>query len=583
MEEPTVSKALEPEPGAGGGKESVSPKAALKANFGGKTAVLVVDDEKLIRLTVGAKLKSAGYATMAAGSVDEAVAILNENPGVFTAIVSDIMMGDMDGFAFRSIVRGIDTSMPFFFMTALDPEEGSGFLKRIVEDPMSYYLPKSAGTDIMVKRIQRIVASRRVERFIERQMNESRQSLALAAHIQRSMLPCRAYMDARFFYTALWEPKETVSGDLYEALPFGDDAWLFVLGDIQGHGTSAALAMTAVQSFLKNLRHDEGDPAIGPEEIANMLQRFFRDNLAEVSYMTVAILVYDMRRRVVRWISCGAPDPIFCGSDRSNSAEVNPDRRGGIPIGLMPGTVYTRDDVVVTAMPDDGVCMVVSDGLFDISRDEEGIDKITMDNLREVRKEIMMDCRTKGSILSEPYKHIEACSEYSHLQDDVTILLFGPRIELDGIYDSAVPLTPSDIDEESQRIGSWCRAHGLETTAAARVQLVLEEMMMNVYDHGFDDRERLREVAFTRVRLYSGMAELTIWDCGRPVPSLAVAAGDSATAFAIKNLEKNNHGRGRLMVRELCDGIERKRFGSINETVYHVRLSPGEGEKGTSA
>ena len=34
----------------------------------------------------------------------------------------------------------------------------------------------------------------------------------------------------------------------------------------------------------------------------------------------------------------------------------------------------------------------------------------------------------------------------------------------------------------------------------------------------------------------------------------------------------NNHGRGRLIERELCRGIERKRYKKLNETIYHVKL-----------
>jgi hypothetical protein len=41
----------------------------------------------------------------------------------------------------------------------------------------------------------------------------------------------------------------------------------------------------------------------------------------------------------------------------------------------------------------------------------------------------------------------------------------------------------------------------------------------------------------------------------------------------MQNLNMSNHGRGRLMVRELCDGIERNRYGTLNETVYHVKLN----------
>ena len=96
---------------------------------------------------------------------------------------------------------------------------------------------------------------------------------------------------------------------------------------------------------------------------------------------------------------------------------------------------------------------------------------------------------------------------------------------------------------------------------------------MNVYDHGFDDVDRLHEVVGVRlVRRNAGVADLTVWDNGTPVPSLLVAGGDASTAFELINRQMDNHGRGRLIVRELCAGIERKRYGSLNETIYHVKL-----------
>ena len=122
---------------------------ANSSDLRGKTVILVVDDEKVVRMSVCARLKRAGYMPVSAGSVGEAAQMLKTHPRLFSAIISDIMLGDMDGFAFRDIARGLDSSMPFFFMTALDPEEGSGFLKRILSDPLSFYLPKSAGTDVL--------------------------------------------------------------------------------------------------------------------------------------------------------------------------------------------------------------------------------------------------------------------------------------------------------------------------------------------------------------------------------------------------------------------------------------------------
>ena len=171
--------------------------------------ILVVDDEKLVRMVISAKLKQAGYSCVALGDVESAVAVLKQDPRGFSAIITDIMMGEMDGFVFRDIVRGIAPKIPVFFLTALDPEEGSGFLKRIVTDPLSYYLPKAVGPQILLKRVQRVVASRRVERFIENQMEETNRSLKLAAHIQHSMLPLRVHLDDRSFYATWWQPRRS--------------------------------------------------------------------------------------------------------------------------------------------------------------------------------------------------------------------------------------------------------------------------------------------------------------------------------------------------------------------------------------
>ena len=63
--------------------------------------ILIVDDEKLVRLVISTKLRQAGYACVAVGDVESAVAVLKKDPRAFSAIITDIMMGEMDGFVFR--------------------------------------------------------------------------------------------------------------------------------------------------------------------------------------------------------------------------------------------------------------------------------------------------------------------------------------------------------------------------------------------------------------------------------------------------------------------------------------------------
>lgn len=546
------------------------------------TWILVVDDEKLIRLTMSATLKRVGYTPVAVGDVDSAVTLLKEKQGAFSAIISDIMMGDMDGFVFRDIVRGIDQSIPIFFLTALDPEEGGGFLKRILADPVSYYMPKSVPTEVLVRRIRQVVASRRVENFIERKMNEDRKSLELAAHIQHSMLPVRSIITPRGFYMTWWRPKDIVSGDLYEAVQFGAGCYLYVLGDVQGHGTSAALAMTAVQSFIKNLTRSEGAPYMSPAEIANLLQGFYRANLAEVSYMTAIIAIHRPLVGDVMWLSCGAPDIIVI--DGGVVQDANPEHRGNLPIGLLQDTVYSENDVVRTPLSKSAVCIAYTDGLMDLSRDDDGAEKLPMDVATRFMTELEAEDRVKGSMSAFLPKFIRACEEYGYTksQDDMTLLCFGARIFIDGVYEASILLRPDDIDAGSQHMGAWCREHGWPEEGIGMVQVVLEEKLMNVYDHGYDDRERLHAVVNLRLMRRGDYAELTVWDSGTPEPSIQVVTGDSSTVFDMQNKNMSNHGRGRLMVRELCDGIERNRYGTFNETIYHVKqnMSAGADEKG---
>jgi len=105
------------------------------------------------------------------------------------------------------------------------------------------------------------------------------------------------------------------------------------------------------------------------------------------------------------------------------------------------------------------------------------------------------------------------------------------------------------------------------------VQLVLEEKLMNICDHGFDERDRLHEVASIRLRMRGNNAVLTVWDAGTAEPSIAVVAGDAGTAFELKNQSMSGRGRGRLIVRELCDGVERNCYPPLNETIYHIPVS----------
>ena len=538
-----------------------------------KTKILVIDDERLIRLTLNAKLKLVGYTAVCVASIPEAVELLNDGGSKqFKAIITDIMMGKMDGFVFRDIVRGMDESMPIFFMTALDPEEGSGFLKRIMEDSYSFYLPKSIKPDMLIKRVKSIVDSRLVDEYIKAKDKEIMEPLSLGAHLQSKMLPPRIKVSDSDFYTFWWQPKDIVSGDLLEILPLPGGGRLYVLGDIQGHGISAALCMMAVQSFLKQLPSDENFAKATPASIANQIHHFFTDTIGSLSYMTALICMHRPAERIVDWITCGAPDLHVVDPAAGGMVELNPEHHGNMPIGLVQDTVYTEDDQVRTHLSETAVCVAFTDGVIDVYKDPDGHEPLSDSLRRELQIELLTEARLKNAVITSPYKFQLACEAYGYtvFADDVTELIFGARLENPDVLIRSIPMNAERIDKEAQEIESWCSRQGLEPDVITKVELVFEEKLMNLYDHGYDIRARSGEQACIRLIKDQNQVELTIWDWGTQEPSLPVAAGDLELELDIKNRDLSNRGRGRLMVRKICKNIERKRYGTLNETVYRI-------------
>ena len=540
-----------------------------------KTKILVIDDERLIRLTLNAKLKLIGYTAVCVASIPEAVALLNDGGHKqFKAIITDIMMGEIDGFVFRDIVRGMDESMPIFFMTALDPEEGSGFLKRIMEDSYSFYLPKSIKPNMLLKRVQSIVDSRRVEEFVKEKDREVMAALKLGAHLQRKMLPPRVKITDKVFYTSWWEPKDIVSGDLLEVVPLPNGGDMYILGDIQGHGISASLSMMAVQSFLKQLSTGGTLTDATPATIANLMHHFFTDNLGTTSYMTALICMHSPDERTVDWISCGAPDLHVIDPQDPEPGEINPEKRGGMPIGLVQDTVYTENDVVRTQLSETAFCVAFTDGAFDVYRDEDGHEPMPDSFLLEMLNELLPEAYARNALVISPYKFKTACEVYGYnfFADDMTGLIFGTLPEKPGVLLKAIPMDSNIIDKEAQALERWCSAQGWAPEIVTEVELVFEEKMMNLYDHGYDIRDRAGEQACFRLNKNGKYVELTIWDWGTPEPSILVAAGNSELELELRNRGFSGRGRGRLMLRQICANIERNSFGILNETIYRIAV-----------
>ena len=79
--------------------------------------ILIVEDEFLIRLTLAEALTDDGFEVAEAASGDDALAMLEQDPGIELLLTDIQLPGKLDGVALAQAVRLLAPSMPVIFMT----------------------------------------------------------------------------------------------------------------------------------------------------------------------------------------------------------------------------------------------------------------------------------------------------------------------------------------------------------------------------------------------------------------------------------------------------------------------------------
>jgi len=89
--------------------------------------ILVVDDDKELNRTICTYLNDCGFEAKGVLSANEAYEAMYNS--LYELIISDIMMPDVDGFAFAEHVRQVNKHIPILFMSARDdlPAKKKGF------------------------------------------------------------------------------------------------------------------------------------------------------------------------------------------------------------------------------------------------------------------------------------------------------------------------------------------------------------------------------------------------------------------------------------------------------------------------
>ena len=183
------------------------------------------------------------------------------------------------------------------------------------------------------------------DRAIEQE--QVRRDLALAAEVQRRLLPPRPPSCATVTFAAFTLPARTVGGDYYDFLDLGAGRTAIAVADIAGKGIAAALLMSVVQASLRVISAD-GD--IGSADLAAKLNRFLYQSTAANHYATFFYAQLDAEGRRLRYVNAGHNPPHLVRRTDAG-VEITDLTAGGTVLGLFPDARY--EDAEIELRPGD--------------------------------------------------------------------------------------------------------------------------------------------------------------------------------------------------------------------------------------
>ncbi len=154
-----------------------------------------------------------------------------------------------------------------------------------------------------------------IKRFIENLRAETeakeriQSELRIARDIQASMLP-RVFPPfpgrTEFDLYAVMEPAKEVGGDFYDFFLIDSDRLGVVVGDVSGKGVPAALFMAICKTLLKT----EALRGLEPAEVLARVNRLLIPDNETLMFVTVFLLVLDVRTGEIRYANGGHPAPL---------------------------------------------------------------------------------------------------------------------------------------------------------------------------------------------------------------------------------------------------------------------------------
>ena len=252
------------------------------------------------------------------------------------------------------------------------------------------------------------------ERFeAEEQLSQeearNRRGREITEILQRSLLPDRLPQIPALALAARYEPATSeveVGGDWYDVIQLGDGLVGLAIGDVAGHGLSAAATMGQVRMALRAYAVQDPSPVAVMSGVHRLVSR-----LSMPEMVTLVYLVFDPVTRTLRFTNAGHPPPLLFGGGQSRYLE------DGLapPLGVTAEPDFTEHK---QGMWPGSTLLLYTDGLVERRREsiQRGLDRLLVEAVRHEDSDVDGLCDALLSSLIES----------DHVADDIALLAMRP-------------------------------------------------------------------------------------------------------------------------------------------------------------
>ncbi|HMS00546.1 MAG TPA: PP2C family protein-serine/threonine phosphatase [Anaerolineales bacterium] len=144
-----------------------------------------------------------------------------------------------------------------------------------------------------------------LDHYSEAEMRRLESELELSQIVQRALLPQNVPVISGVEVAAFSRPADIIGGDYFDFFQFRDGTHGLVIADVSGHGVSAGMLMSSLQTALRTMAPDTDSPA----EILERINRFYIHNVNFTTFVTVFLARFDPLNLELTYVNAGHNPP----------------------------------------------------------------------------------------------------------------------------------------------------------------------------------------------------------------------------------------------------------------------------------